>query len=94
MPIHQKERDVVVVDPQMIMDRMLHYKERHHAWYVFRSLYWSIYLIVVGLLLVYYVQLGLTLNLFFGTAFLIFAVMLILYGLMEALHHKFMRKYG
>ncbi len=94
MPIHQKEKDVVVVDPQLMMDRMLHYKERHNAWYVFRSVYWSLYLIAIGLLLVYYGQLGMTVNLFLGTALLIFAAMLILYGLMEALHHKLMRKYG
>lgn len=89
-----KRDNVVVVDPKMVMERYLHYKERHHGWHVFRSLYWAIYLIIVSLLLLYYNTLYLTLNIFFGTVILLFAVMLILYGLAEALHHRLMKSYG
>ena len=55
---------------------------------------WSIYFIVIGLLLVYYNNIFTSTTLFFGTAFLVFAVMLILYGLTESLHHQLMRKYN
>ena len=87
-------REVVVVDPKLLIERMLHYKERQHAWHVFRKLYWGIYAFIVGVILVYYGALNLTLNLFFGIVVLLFAVMFIISGLVESLHHKFMKKYG
>ena len=98
MPVQQKPNkdNVMVIDPSMFMTRMLHYKERHHGWHIFRTMYWSIYLIVISVLLIYYNQIGFASEptLFFGVAFLLLAVMLILYGLTEALHHKFLKKYG
>ncbi len=98
MPVQQKydKSNVVVVDPKLIMERMLHYRERHHGWHIFRTIYWSIYFIVLSALLIYYNQIGFSTQptLFFGVAFLIFAIMLILYGLTEALHHKFLKKFG
>lgn len=94
MPNQSKGKNVTVVDPQLVMERMLAYREKHQGWHIFRTLYWSIFFLVVGAFLVYYTQLAFTATLFFGSVFVIFAVMLILYGLTEALHHKFMKKYG
>lgn len=96
MPSQQKydKDNVVVVDPKLIMERMLHYRERHHGWHIFRTIYWSIYFIVISIFLIYYSQIGFTVTLFFGVTLLVFAIMLILYGLTEALHHKFLKKYG
>ena len=94
MPKEQRDSRVVVVDPKLVMERMLQYKENHRGWHIFKALYWSIYFIVVGFLLIYYTSLFTSATLFFGTAFLVFAVMLILYGLTEALHHQLMRKYN
>jgi len=84
----------VVYNAKEAHERMLHYRERHQGWHIFRTLYWSIFFIVVGMLFIYYSQIAFTPNLFMGTVFIIFAVMLILYGLTEALHHKLMKKYG
>ncbi len=89
----RKER-IVIIDPTLLMDRFLHYRERHTGWNIFRFLYWSVYLIVVSILLLYYDELGLTITLFFGAIIMILAVMLILFGLTEALHSKFLKKYG
>ena len=97
MPIQHmqaKEKNVVTVDPQLIVERMLHYRERHQGWHIFKSVYWGVYILVVGIFLVYYNQLGFTVNLFFGSSLILFAVMLILFGLTEALHHKLMKRYG
>ncbi|MDE1768550.1 MAG: hypothetical protein KGH67_05215 [Candidatus Micrarchaeota archaeon] len=94
MPIEKKNVSTITVDPTLLMNRFLHYRERHSGWYVFRYMYWSIYFIVVSILLLYYGPLNLTLNLFFGTIVLLFAVMLILFGLTESLHHKFLKKFG
>jgi hypothetical protein len=94
MPAQQKDNRVVVVDPKLLMERMLQYRERHRGWHIFRALFWSIYFIIIGVLLVYYNYIFTSVTLFLGTAFLVFAVMLILYGLTEALHHQFMRKFN
>lgn len=94
MPNQRKESGVVVVDPKLVMERYLQYRESHKGWHIFRTLYWSIYFIVIGVLLVYYGSIFTSATLFLGTAFIVFAVMLILYGLTEALHHQLMRKYN
>ncbi len=94
MPEKQSASRVVVVDPKLLMERMLRYRESHRGWHIFRTMYWSIYFIVIGALLIYYNVIGFSVTVFLGSAFIIFAVMLILYGLTEALHHKFMKKYG
>ena len=92
MPSNAKH-NIVMMDTSLAHERMLHYKERHQGWHIFRTLYWSIYFIAVGMLLVYYNSIAFTLNLFLGTASMLLALML-LYGLTEALHHKLMKKYG
>ncbi len=88
------EKKVVVVDPKLIFERMLHYKEKQHAWHAFKRLYWGTYAFIIGIVLLYYNTFNLTLNLFFGIAVLLFAVMFIISGLVESLHYKFMKKYG
>lgn len=89
----QKQR-TVVIDPELMMKRMLHYRERHSAWHIFQSVYWAIYFFVVGFLFMVqsaaYYPVGFTL----GAALIIFAVMLVIYGFAMALHSKFMKAYG
>ncbi|MDE1851930.1 MAG: hypothetical protein KGH69_04565 [Candidatus Micrarchaeota archaeon] len=88
------KKNVVTVDPSLFMERMLHYRERHHGWHIFKRAYWAIYLIVISLFLLYYYSIQFTLNVFLGASLLLFAIMLIIYGLAEALHHKLMKRYG
>lgn len=90
----KSEERVVVVDPKLLMQRMLHYRERHHAWHIFRTVYWSIYLLIMGVLLIYYTSLSISVNTLLGIAAILGAVMLIIFGLVESLHHKLMKKYG
>ena len=79
------------VDP---IERMLHYRERHAGWYIFRSIYWGVYLFIVGVLLVLMDSLNYTTSDVVGTAFILLAVMIVVYGFVEALHNKLMKKYG
>ena len=90
----QRSKNVVTIDPKMLMERMLQYREMHQGWHIFRTTYWAMFFIIVGMFLVYYDALGFTATLFFGAVSLLFAVMLVLFGLTEALHHKLMRRYG
>ena len=94
MPNQPKDGRTVVVDPKLVMQRYLQYRESHKGWHIFRTLYWSIYFIVMGVLLVYYNSIFSSATTFLGAASLVLAVMLILYGLTEALHHQLMRKYN
>ena len=94
MPNQQKDGRTIVVDPKLVMQRYLHYRESHKGGHIFRTLYWSIYFLVIGALLVYYNSIFSSATAFLGTASLVLAVMLILYGLTEALHHQLMRKYN
>ncbi len=89
-----KEKQVVVVDPELWMNRNLHYQERQSGWKIFTSIYWSIYLLFVGGLLIFYNALGLTITYFFGIAMFLFSLMLIIYGFTTSLHFKLMKRYG
>jgi hypothetical protein len=93
--IMPKEKEkAVLIDPDLYMKRMLHYQERHAAWYIFKAIYWAIYLFVVGLLFmvqsIEYYPVAFT----FGTALVVLAVMVAIYGMVNALHNKLMKKYA
>jgi len=77
-------------------DRYLDYKARHSGWITFRSIYWAIYLLVIGALLIVNGKLSFPISwaMFFGVALVLLAVMVIIYGAAESLHHKLMRKHG
>lgn len=77
-------------------DRMINFMAKQSGWIVFRSVYWAIYLLLLGILLLFYSvqQVSVSLQTFFGWAFTILAVMIIIYGAVETLHHKLMRKYS
>jgi hypothetical protein len=89
-----KDENVVVIDPRMIHERMLNYRERHHGWNLFQTTYWAIYIIVLSILLISYSSINLTPTLFLGVAGMVLAFMLIIYGMVNSLHLKFMKKYG
>ncbi|MCL4375516.1 hypothetical protein M1394_01830 [Candidatus Marsarchaeota archaeon] len=90
----RKEKNVITIDPSLWMDRQLHLNERRAGWSIFRAIYWGIYFIIFGSLLIYYSTLGLTVPLFFGIVIFIFAIMLIIFGFVEAMHNKLMKKYA
>ncbi len=90
----KKNVNSVMVDPSMYMDRLLHYQERHSGWRIFQSIYWSIYLIIASIILLYYGQLNLTVPIFFGIMIFILAIMVIIHGFATSLHLKLMMRYG
>ena len=82
--------------PTSDFDRMLAYRDRHAGWIVFRSVYWAIYLLLIGTVLLIASGSGVQLatQTFLGIALFILAIMIIVYGAAEVLHHKLMRRYG
>ena len=77
-------------------DRYLDYKARHGGWIIFRSVYWAIYLVVLGALLIVNGSGSVLISgtIFFGVALELLAVMIIIYGAAEVLHHRLMKKHG
>ena len=84
------------VERKDAFDRMLDYQMRHAGWIIFRSIYWSIYLLFLGTTLLYYStrNLNISLQTFGGFALSLLAIMLIVYGFTETLHHKLMKTYS
>ncbi len=87
-------KEKIAIDPELWMKRMLHYEERHSGWVIFQAIYWSIYLLVIGVLLVSYARLALTVPIFFGISLFVLAIMLIIYGFTRSLHLKLMERYA
>lgn len=76
------------------MKRMLHYRERHSGWYIFRSVYWAVYVFVIGYLFIAESVQNLPVGFMAGSALVILSVAIVLYGFASALHLKLMKKYG
>ena len=77
-------------------DRYLNYKAMHSGWITFRAIYWAIYLLVIGSVLIVYGKTSSPISwpLFSGTAIVLLAVMIIIYGAAESLHHKLMKRHA
>ncbi len=88
------KRNVIMIDPTLEYERMLRYREKHAAWELFRTVFWSIYMLVIAILLVTDVPATLTLEAFFGWVFLLGALFTTIYGISMVLHLRLMRKYG
>ena len=89
-----EKKTVITVDPSMQYSRMLHYREKHSGWEIYKAVYWGIYFFILGLLLL---SQGTSLSLlsgFFGWALLIFSLFMIVFGFASALHLKLMKKYA
>ena len=82
------------MNPEAYMKRVLHYRERHSGWHIFQSIYWGIYLFVLGMIIILQPTLGYTLQFGMGFAILILSLMIVIYGFVTALHIKLMKKYG
>jgi hypothetical protein len=94
MAADPKKRDVVTVDPDIWMDRMLYYNEKHSGWVIFKSVYWAMYLLLVGGFLIFYTSANIPPQTIAGISVVILAIMIIIYGFAQALHYKFMKRYG
>lgn len=96
MPQRRENRSYrgMAVDPEPYMRRMLHYRERHSGWYIFRSAYWGVYLFLIGILFMVQSTESFPVGFTFGISMVILAVMLVIYGFATALHNKLMKKYG
>ncbi len=88
----EKRKNVITIDPEMQYTRMLHYKEKHSGWMIFNSVYWGVFVFVIGMLLL--ANLTVTLSLFLGWAFVIFAIFFIVYGFAGSLHLKLMKTHA
>jgi len=89
-----KEKQVVVVDPELWMSRNLHYMEKQSGWHIFTTIYWGIYILFLGLLLIFYSSFALNVTYFLGVALFLLSLMIIIYGFATSLHFKLMKRYG
>ncbi len=87
-----EKKMVVTIDPSMQYSRQLHYAEMHSGWHIFRAVYWSIYILFVGLIL--YTGSNMSLQQFFGTSIMLLALFYIVYGFSTSLHLKLMKRYA
>ena len=86
-----EKKNVISIDPDMYMKRMLHYQEKNSGWYVFRAIYIAIYLLILSGMLI---TLHYSTQLLLGIALVILALMIVVYGFVASLHTKLMQKYG
>ncbi len=100
MPRSAKElpRQVMVIDPTMQYERKLRYMEKHAGWEIFKTVFWGVYIFIIGLILLIFYKQGAnaTLNLYalIGWGLTLFAIFYILYGFSMSLHLRLMRKYA
>jgi hypothetical protein len=90
MPIKRNLTNVMTIDPTLEYERMMSYKEKHSMWFLFETLYWGIYLLSEGVMLLK----GVSLAMFFGWSFVIGAIFVIVYGISMTLHLKLMKRYA
>jgi hypothetical protein len=90
-----KEREkAILIDPDLYMRRMLHYREKHAGWSIFKAIYWAIYIFVVGMLFMIQSISYYPVEFTIGSALILLSVMMMIFGLVNALHNKLMKKYG
>ena len=94
MPKSTVTRHVVTIDPTMQYSRRLHYREKEGGWTIYKTIYWGIFVFVLGIILVTFVPSTISTTAFIGWALILFAMFLIIYGLTSSLHFKLMRRYG
>ncbi len=87
-------KTVVVVDPEMMYARKLHHDEKHSGWHIFKSVFWAIYLFVVGVILYTTVPSLMGVAQFFGWSLIILAIFLVVFGFSKSLHLKLMKRYA
>ena len=82
----------------MEYSRRLHYMEKHSGWMIFKSIYWGIYVFLLGVLLltVYGSSTGFMVSpaSFVGWALVLFAIFYIVFGFTTSLHLKLMKKHA
>lgn len=89
------ERKVTVtINPEMQYRRELQYKEKLSGWQVFKAVYWSIYIFIIGVLLLTIVPQVLNTTAFAGWALALLAMFIVVYGFVISLHLKLMKKHG
>jgi hypothetical protein len=88
----ERKRNVITIDPTLQYERMLHYKEKHSGWIIYKSVFWGIYAFALGVLLLS--QVVTTVEGFLGWALMIGAIFVIVNGFAESLHLKLMKYHG
>lgn len=91
----KEQRMIVELDTDMHMQRMLRFSEKHMGWHVFKAIYWSIYIFVIGAVLFNTSYAG-TFNMltFTGFGLIMLSIFVIVYGFVYAMHLRLMKKYA
>ena len=85
-----ESKNVISVDPDLFYKRMLHYKEKHSGWEIYKAVYWGIYIFVIGIftLTLYNTQM------IIGYSLAILSIFVIVFGFASSLHLKLIKAYG
>ncbi|HUC38711.1 MAG TPA: hypothetical protein VL944_01105 [Candidatus Acidoferrum sp.] len=89
-----QKRSIVMMDPELSYKRHLHYREKHAGWHIFSSVFWGIYLFIIGILLATVVPATLSYTDFVGWVLILLSFFVIIYGFTSSMHLKLMKKYA
>ena len=89
-----ERKSVVTIDPELQYRRLLHYREKHSGWEIFKGIYWGLYVFILGIILMTLVPAKVSILHFFGWVLALFAIFLIVYGFSISLHYKLMKRYA
>ena len=91
-----RKKEDLHIDPdfiEMYYKRMLAYKEKHFAWEIFKGVYWAVYIFAVGLLFLFSANTPFNMPTFIGYTLVLLSIFYGIFGLVTALHLKFMRRF-
>jgi len=94
MPKKRDQKIIVTLDPSMQMRKMVHLDGKNMGWHLFKGIYWSVYLFVIGLVMFvssingYFNTIA-----FFGSALIMLSLFVLVYGIVYALHIRLMKRY-
>jgi hypothetical protein len=95
MPAPSKERGSLVrIDSSIDWDRKLKYMEKQSGLAVFRSIYWGIYVFMIGFMVLLLNAGLISVTALVGWAVTVLSMFVIIYGFVMSLHFKFAKKHG
>ncbi len=89
-----EKKTIVTIDPSLEYQRRMDYMERNAGWEIFKGVYWSIYIFVIGAILFAYVPGKFTQTEFLGLAVMLLAMFYVVYGFAIGLHSRTIKEDG
>ena len=87
-----EKKTVVTIDPSLEYQRKLSYMEKNSGWEIFKAIYWSIYIFVMGATLFSFVPAVFSHTEFLGFAVMVLAMFYIVYAFVLSMHFRSMKR--